>query len=45
MQRAPLPLPRLVIKREVAALDDFRFEDFEIVGYQSHPHIAAPVAV
>jgi len=43
--RAPLPLPRLVIKRDVAAIDDFRFEDFEIIGYQSHPHIAAPVAV
>ena len=45
LQRAPLPLPRLVMKREVQAIDDFRFEDFEIAGYQSHPHIAAPVAV
>jgi thymidylate synthase len=45
LARAPLPLPRLAIKREVTSLDDFRFEDFEIVGYQSHPHIAAPVAV
>jgi len=45
LARIPLPLPRLVIKRQVQAIDDFRFEDFEIVGYQSHPHIAAPVAV
>lgn len=45
LKREPLPLPRLVIKRDVKAIDDFRFEDFEIVGYQSHPHIAAPVAV
>ena len=45
LQREPLPLPRLVIKRDVTAIDDFRFEDFEIAGYQSHPHIAAPVAV
>ncbi|MFZ5671894.1 MAG: thymidylate synthase [Pseudomonadota bacterium] len=45
LMRTPLPLPRLVIKRDVKAIDDFRFEDFEIVGYQSHPHIAAPVAV
>ncbi len=45
LARAPLPLPRLIIKREVQAIDDFRFEDFEIAGYQSHPHIAAPVAV
>ena len=45
LARAPLPLPRLVIKRDVKSIDDFRFEDFDIVGYQSHPHIAAPVAV
>ncbi len=45
LKREPLPLPRLVMKREVKAIDDFRFEDFEIAGYQSHPHIAAPVAV
>jgi thymidylate synthase len=45
LTRTPLPLPRLIIKRDVKTIDDFRFEDFEIVGYQSHPHIAAPVAV
>jgi thymidylate synthase len=45
LARKPLPLPRLVMKRAVEAIDDFRFEDFEIAGYQSHPHIAAPVAV
>jgi thymidylate synthase len=45
LQREPLPLPRLVMKRDVTSIDDFRFEDFEIAGYQSHPHIAAPVAV
>jgi thymidylate synthase len=45
LQRELLPLPRLVIKRDVKDIMDFRFEDFEIAGYQSHPHIAAPVAV
>jgi len=45
LSRTPLPLPRLVIKRDVTRIDDFRYEDFEIVGYQSHPNIAAPVAV
>lgn len=45
LKREPLPLPRLVIKREVKEITDFRFEDFEIEGYTSHPHIAAPVAV
>jgi thymidylate synthase len=45
LRREPLPLPRLVIRRDVKSIDDFRYEDFEIVSYQSHPHIAAPVAV
>jgi thymidylate synthase len=45
LKREPLTLPRLIIKRDVSNIDDFRFEDFEIAGYQSHPHIAAPVAV
>ena len=45
LRRQPLPPPRLIIKRDATSLDDFRFEDFEIAGYQPHPHIAAPVAV
>jgi thymidylate synthase len=45
LKREPLALSRLIIKRDVHSIDDFRFEDFDIVGYQSHPHIAAPVAV
>jgi thymidylate synthase len=43
--RTPLPLPRLVLGRHVAALDHFRYEDFEFEGYRAHPHIKAPVAV
>jgi thymidylate synthase len=45
LERRPFPLPRLVIRREVASIDGFEFEDFEVVNYQAHPHIAAPVAV
>jgi thymidylate synthase len=45
LRRKPLSLPRLVIKRDVKSIDEFRFEDFEIAGYEAHPHIAAPVAV
>jgi thymidylate synthase len=45
LSRTPYALPRLVMKRDVKAIDAFRYEDFEIVNYQTHPHIAAPVAV
>jgi thymidylate synthase len=45
LKRAPLPPPRLVIRREVSGLDEFRYEDFEVLDYQAHPHIKAPVAV
>jgi len=45
LKREPKALPRLVIRRDVQSIDDFRYEDFEIVGYEAHPHIAAPVAV
>jgi thymidylate synthase len=45
LTRTPLPLPRLVIARDIAALDDFRYEDFEVQDYQAHPHIKAQVAV
>ena len=45
LQREPLPLPRLAIKRRPKSIFDYRFDDFEIVNYESHAHIAAKVAV
>jgi thymidylate synthase len=33
------------INSKVRNIDDFKFEDFELVNYNPHPHIAAPVAV
>ncbi len=45
LSRTPYPLPKLVIRRRPASIFDYQFEDFEIVGYQCHPHIKAPVAV
>jgi thymidylate synthase len=45
LSREPYTLPRLVMKREVKAIDEFRYEDFEIVNYQAHPNISASVAI
>jgi len=45
LQREPLPLPRLAIKRRPPSIFDYEFEDFEILNYESHPHIRAAVAV
>jgi thymidylate synthase len=45
LTRMPKPLPTLVIKRDVKTIEDFRFEDFEIVGYAPDAAIPAPVAV
>ena len=45
LAREPLPLPRLVIKRKPDTLFDYRYDDFELVGYQAHASIKAPIAV
>ncbi|WP_374086977.1 thymidylate synthase [Methylomicrobium lacus] len=45
LSREPYPLPRLKFKRKPASLFDYRFEDFEIEGYQAHDPIRAPISV
>jgi len=45
LTREPLPPPRLAIKRRPPSIFDYKFEDFEILNYESHPHIKAAVAV
>jgi thymidylate synthase len=45
LARTPRPLPTLEIRRPVESIFDFRYEDFALVGYDPHPHIAAEVAV
>jgi thymidylate synthase len=45
LTRAPFPLPRLNIRRKPPSLFDYSFEDFEILGYQSHSAIKAPIAI
>jgi thymidylate synthase len=45
LTRTPYPLPRMNINPEVSSILDFRFEDFELIDYQAHPHIKAEVSV
>ncbi|AFC27796.1 ThyA [Paenibacillus mucilaginosus 3016] len=45
LTREPYPQPQLVIKRKPDSILGYRYEDFEITGYQSHPAIKAPIAV
>ena len=45
LSREPRPLPKLIIKRKPASILDYQFDDFELVDYNPHPHIPAPVAV
>jgi thymidylate synthase len=43
--REPYPMPKLTIKLKPSSVFDYKFEDFEITDYQSHPRITAPIAV
>ncbi|MFK3986327.1 thymidylate synthase [Exiguobacterium mexicanum] len=45
LTRETRPVPTLNILRDVSSIEDFRFEDFEIVGYDPHPHIKGEVSV
>ena len=45
LERTPYALPQLHIKRRPATLFDYAFEDFEVLNYEHHPAIKAPVAV
>ena len=45
LSRQPLPLPKLNIRRKPASIFDYEYEDFELLGYQHHDPIKAPVAI
>jgi thymidylate synthase len=45
LERAPRPYPTLVIRRRPASIFDYAYEDFEVLEYQHHAPIKAPVAV
>lgn len=45
LTRIPYPLPTMQINPQVSSIFDFQYEDFELLDYQSHPHIKAEVSV
>lgn len=45
LTREPYALPKLQINRKPESIFDYKYEDFEVVGYESHPAIKAPIAV
>jgi thymidylate synthase len=45
LAREPRKLPQMRINPRVASIFDFVYEDFELVGYEPHPHISAPISV
>jgi thymidylate synthase len=45
LTREPYPLPEMRINNDVKDINKFRFQDFELTGYQAHPHIKGEVAV
>lgn len=45
LSREPKALPKMTILRKPESIFDYRFEDFELSGYECHPHIKAPVAI
>lgn len=45
LTRDPRPLPRMVINPEVHSIFDFKYEDFDLQGYDPHPHIKGEVSV
>lgn len=45
LTREPYPLPKLKLNPEIKNIFDFKFSDFQIEGYQSHPHIKGDISV
>lgn len=45
LTRTPYPLPTLQIKRRPESIFDYRYDDFEVIDYQAHEHIKAPISV
>ena len=45
VSRDPLPLPTLKLDETIMDIDGFTFDEIEVIGYEHHPHISAPISV
>jgi thymidylate synthase len=45
LSRTPRPLPQMSLNPEITSIEDFKYEDFELIGYDPHPSIKAPISV
>jgi thymidylate synthase len=45
LSRGPYPLPQMKLNPEVKSIFDFKYEDFELIGYECHPHIKGEISV
>ena len=45
LTREPYPLPMMILNPQVQSIFDYTFDDFELINYQSHPHIKAEISV
>ncbi|MCF8235057.1 MAG: thymidylate synthase [Bacteroidales bacterium] len=45
LTREPFPLPQMKINTEVKSIFDFKYEDFELIGYRAHPHIKGAISI
>jgi thymidylate synthase len=45
LKRRPYSLPTLKIGRKPESIFDYKFDDFELINYESHPHISAPISI
>lgn len=45
LTREPLPLPKMILNPDITSIFDFSYEDFNLINYQSHPHIKGEISV
>jgi thymidylate synthase len=45
LSRTPYSLPELKLNNKPNSIFEYRFADFELINYQSHPHIPAPISI